>query len=88
MTSYKSIWFWIGFFGNIIVTIFGLIMVGGCTEEYGIRIDDILLPSVNDHEICSKKHYIDPYSKIEYCLPENFINMKQIHLYRVEEEND
>ena len=29
------------------------------------------------------KHYIDPYTKLEYCLPEGFTNMKNLHLYRV-----
>ena len=35
------------------------------------------------HQKCREKHYCDPYTKIEYCLPENFTNMNIIHLYRV-----
>ena len=44
--------------------------------------DDILIPD-NAHKLCKDKHYCDPYTKIEYCLPENFTNMNIIHLYRV-----
>ena len=31
-----------------------------------------------------KTHYIDPYTKIEYCLPVGFSNMSMIHLYKKE----
>ena len=29
--------------------------------------------------------YVDPYSKKEYCLPEGFSNMKNLHVYLVED---
>ena len=48
--------------------------------EYG---DDILIPVLDIHRLCQAKHYIDPYTKNEYCLPENFANVSQLHLYRV-----
>ena len=35
------------------------------------------------HQKCHDNHYHDPYTKIEYCLPEEFKNMNMIHLYRV-----
>jgi len=44
--------------------------------------DDILIPD-NAHKLCKDKHYHDPYTKIEYCLPANFTNMNHLHLYRV-----
>ena len=44
--------------------------------------DDILIPD-NAHTLCKNKHYHDPYTKIEYCLPENFNNINKLHLYRV-----
>ena len=33
---------------------------------------DVHVSSVNKHDTCRKRHYIDPYSKFEYCLPEAF----------------
>ena len=51
-----------------------------------VRVDDILLSSVETHRLCKEKHYIDPYTKLEYCLPENFQNINLIHLYRVRGE--
>ena len=53
-----------------------------------IRVDDIILSPIDKHESCRGGHYVDPYTKKEYCLPENFINIEQLHLYRVEKEND
>ena len=44
-----------------------------------VRVDDILLSPIDKHENCRNGHYIDPYTKKEYCLPEDFINMEQIH---------
>ena len=52
----------------------------GC--EY-VRVDDILLMD-DPHSECRDKHYLDPYTKVEYCLPTEFSNMSMIHLYRVE----
>ena len=45
------------------------------------------------HEKCMDRHrdnvnymiYVDPYSKKEYCLPEGFSNMKNLHVYLVED---
>ncbi len=48
--------------------------------EYG---DDILIPVLDRHKLCQAKHYIDPYTKNEYCLPENFTNIEQLHIYQV-----
>ena len=44
-----------------------------------VRVNDILPP----HMQCENRHYHDPYTKLEYCLPEGFTNMKNLHLYRV-----
>ena len=52
-------------------------------DSHEVRVDDILLAPVNKHEKCKKKHYHDPYTKIEYCLPEDFTNVEMLHLYRV-----
>jgi len=57
-------------------------------NDHEVRVDDILLIERNPHLHCKEKHYIDPYTKKEYCLPEDFINIEQLHLYRVEKEND
>ena len=48
-----------------------------------VRVDDILLMD-DPHSECRDKHYLDPYTKVEYCLPTEFSNMSMIHLYRVE----
>ena len=88
MICLKSFWFWIGFFFNMAISIFGVLMVVGCTGEYDFRLDDILLSTIDEHELCKNKHYVDPYTKREYCLPDNFTNMRNIHIYIVEETND
>ena len=44
------------------------------------------------HVKCMDRHldnvnymiYVDPYSKKEYCLPEGFSNMKNLHIHLVE----
>ncbi len=50
-------------------------------DRHEVRVDDILL--ADRHKKCKAGHYHDPYTKIEYCLPENFWNIEQLHLYRV-----
>ena len=55
-------------------------------SDHEVRVDDVLLTERNLHLHCREKHYIDPYTKKEYCLPEDFINMEQIHLYLVEKK--
>ena len=82
----RSYWYWLGFFTSLIVILMGLILSTGCTGDY--RVDEILLSSVDKHEFCKEKHYIDPYTKIEYCLPIGFTNMRNLHIYKVEDEND
>jgi hypothetical protein len=39
------------------------------------RVDDILLSLIDEHEVCRKGHYIDPYTKLEYCLPDDFLDV-------------
>jgi len=56
-------------------------------ESHEIRVDslvdgDVWIPD-NPHKLCEKTHYHDPYTKIEYCLPEGFRNIELLHLYRV-----
>ena len=56
-------------------------------ESHEIRVDslvdgDVWIPD-NAHKLCEKSHYHDPYTKIEYCLPEGFRNIELLHLYRV-----
>ena len=55
-----------------------------------IRMDDILLSDRDKHEICSGKHYVDPYTKKEYCFPDGFIgiNKHNMHHYLVKVDND
>ena len=31
-------------------------------------------------------HYIDPYTKVEYCLPEDLTSIRNINAYRIEKE--
>ena len=52
-------------------------------DSHEVRVDDISLAPVNKHEKCKENHYHDPYTKIEYCLPEDFTNVEMLHLYRV-----
>jgi len=42
-------------------------------ENKDVHVDDILLS--NRHEACRKGHYIDPYTKLEYCLPDDFLDV-------------
>ena len=86
MKSSNCFWFWVGFFINMLV-ILVMFIFSGCDSEYVIRMNDILL-FIDEHEVCKNKHYVDPYTKREYCLPENFTNMRNIHIYIVEETND
>ena len=46
-----------------------------------VRVDDI--SSTDKHEKCKERHHIDPYTKLEYCLPPDFENVNQLHFYRV-----
>ena len=86
MKSSNCFWFWVGFFINML-TILVMFIFSGCDSEYVILMNDIL-SSIDEHEVCKNKHYVDPYTKREYCLPENFTNMRNIHIYIVEETND
>ena len=52
-------------------------------DRHEVRVSDDILLSAPPHLHCKKSHYHDPYTKIEYCLPEGFTNMEMIHLYRV-----
>ena len=60
-------------------------------ESHEVRVDDVLTTTdgsevripTNPHKRCETRHYIDPYTKLEYCLPENFRNINTLHLYRV-----
>ena len=49
--------------------------------NHEVKVDNILL--TNLHELCNKRHYHDPYTKKEYCLPEDFVNVEMLHLYLV-----
>jgi len=59
-------------------------------ESHEVRVDSsdqtpngvVWIPD-NAHKLCEKSHYHDPYTKIEYCLPEGFRNIELLHLYRV-----
>ena len=52
-----------------------------------VRVDSIEKTEYGDpdnaHQLCKNRHYHDPYTKREYCLPEGFTNMNHLHLYRV-----
>jgi hypothetical protein len=50
-------------------------------DRHEIRVDDIVL--VDNHKKCKDGHYIDPYTKNEYCLPEDLGNIGQLHFYLV-----
>lgn len=55
-----------------------------------IRVDDILLTDRDRHEVCNGSHYVDPYTKKEYCFPDGFfgINRNNMHHYLVRVKND
>ena len=36
-----------------------------------VRVDN----PVDVHEVCRKGHYTDPYTKLEYCLPDDFLDV-------------
>ena len=36
------------------------------------------------HKDCRDKHHIDPYTKLEYCLPDDLASVRNINAYRVE----
>ena len=48
-------------------------------DSHEVRVNDI----IPLHVKCENRHYHDPYTKLEYCLPEGFTNMENLHLYRV-----
>ena len=78
------------------VLFLALVFLTGCSEyssDMGVTWSTSIqnLDGSNDsfvedipHVECHFKHYIDPYTEIEYCLPPGFSNMKNIHLYKVE----
>ena len=51
------------------------------------RSNDFTLEESINQE-CNGKHYVDPYTKFEYCLPEKFTNYRNLHIYRIGEDND
>ena len=54
-------------------------------KKYGCMIVEDACHAPGGEYINSKnKHYVDPYTKIENCLPVNFTNMRNIHIYKVE----
>ena len=62
-----------------------LVFLTGCSEyNSDMRITIQNLELDDPHFECRDKHYLDPYTKVEYCLPAGFSNMSMIHLYRVE----
>ena len=76
--------------GKLIFTslLFFLLIISGCGEGYDTvwRMSVQGLDNVwegTKHEKCFERHYIDPYTKNEFCLPEDFDNYKTIHFYRV-----
>ena len=79
----KKIWKLL-FLWLLLVLAMMMIVFSSCTGD--MRVDNILLAepiSIDEHFKCGDGHYIDPYTKLEYCLPEGFTNMKNLHLYRV-----
>ena len=56
--------------------------------NHNVKVEDITIADVvyipPPHKDCKVKHYIDPYTKLEYCLPPDFRNINQLHLYRVQ----
>ena len=55
-------------------------------DSHEVRVENILLSGeipVDAHKTCRKRHYHDPYTKKEYCLPEDFSNINHLHLHRV-----
>ena len=48
-----------------------------------VVVDNVIMS--NRHKVCKKRHYRDPYTKKEYCLPEDFANMEILHLYLVKD---
>ena len=50
------------------------------------RSNDITLEE-SIHQECNAKLYVDPYTKIKYCLPEDFTNYRNLHIYRIGEDD-
>jgi|ETNmetMinimDraft_30_1059905.scaffolds.fasta_scaffold82453_1 hypothetical protein len=40
-------------------------------ENKDVHVDN----PIDVHEVCRKGHYIDPYTKLEYCLPDDFLDV-------------
>ena len=53
------------------------------TEKFLWKRTEVRVDSVDKHKACRSKHYIDPYSKLEYCLPDNIEDIRQLHHYIV-----
>ena len=59
-----------------------LALLAGTGCQY-LEISDIIM--TNDiHADCKESHYIDPYTKLEYCLPDDITTIGNINSFRVE----
>ena len=65
--------------------IYVIITTIGCSEySTSIVTDEIIQLEREEKEfVCKGQYYKDPYSKDEYCLPDGFNNMSNLHLYKV-----
>ena len=79
----KMLIFWL-------VLVFLIVMASGCSE-YGMDItavEDISNFRENDDELveeCRGTYYVDPYTKLKYCLPEDLTTIRNIDVYRIKE---
>ena len=69
------------------VIVYVIITTIGCSEySTSIVADEIIQLEREEQEfVCEGQYqyYKDPYSKDEYCLPDGFNNMRNLHLYKV-----
>ena len=78
-----------------------VVLVGGCSEynsdmrityAYSIQsLDDsngdfLEDQEIDEHEKCRHKHHVDPYTKLEYCLPDDLASIQNMHNFRVKKK--
>lgn len=78
----KMLIFWL-------ILVFLIVMASGCSE-YGMDIttvEDIsnFREKEDPAKECVGTYYVDPYTKIKYCLPEDLTTIRNIDVYRIKD---
>ena len=79
-----------------------VVLVGGCSEYnsdmrvvWSTSVQNLDDPygdawqerEIDEHEKCRHKHHVDPYTKLEYCLPDDLASIQNMHNFRVKKRS-